>query len=128
MALIDTWGWVEYFQGSEAGAEFVPDIEGPDVATCALTFAELADLHARDGLPDLDARLAFIRSRGPVFAVSEAAARRAGATKWSQRRKRHDLGLLDAMIYETARENGLELVTGDKGFKGLPGVRFLGAR
>lgn len=126
--LVDTWAWVEYFQGSPAGARVRPVVEGPDAATSVLSLAELADLHARDRRPGLEARVTFIRSRGPVLEVSQRAAQQSGATKWQQRSKGHPMGLADAVIYETAREHGLELITGDKGFKGLAGVRFLDAR
>ncbi|MFO1533430.1 MAG: PIN domain-containing protein [Thermoplasmatota archaeon] len=125
---MDTWAWVEYFQGSPAGAQARKVIEGGQVATSILTLAELADLHERAGRPGLEERTQFIASRGPVLDVSPTAALRAGATKWAQRAKRHPMGLADAMIYETAREHGLELITGDAGFRGLPGVRLIEAR
>lgn len=125
MPLIDTWAWVEYFQGSPAGARIRPLIEGPDVSTSVLTIAELADIYEREGRPGLEERIAFIRSRGPILAMTHRAAREAGATKWRQRKDGHPLGLADAVIYETARENGLEVVTGDEGFIGLDGVKFV---
>lgn len=128
MPLVDTWVWVEYFQGSTAGRRVRPVVEGPEVFTSIITFAELSDLYGREGLPGLDERLMFIRSRGPVLATSQGAARAAGATKWAQRKKGHPLGLADALIYETARERGLDVVTGDPGFQGLPGVTMVGAR
>ena len=125
MPLIDTWAWTEYFLGSPMGAKGRQSIEGPDVATSILSIAELADLHARDARPGLEEKIAFIRSRGPVLEVSQRAAQQAGFVKWSQRRNGHGMGLADAMIYETAREHGLRVVTGDEGFKGLPDVDFL---
>lgn len=125
MPLFDTWAWVEYFQGSPEGAMLRPLIEKREVATCILSFAELSDLHARAARPGLEDRLLFIASRGPVHEVSHTAATRAGATKWSQRRNGHALGLGDAVIYEVAREHGLEIITGDPGFRGLPGVRLV---
>ncbi|HVL48130.1 MAG TPA: PIN domain-containing protein [Candidatus Thermoplasmatota archaeon] len=127
MDVLDTWAWVEYFQGSRAGARLRPLIEKGDVATCVLTFAELSDLHARADRPGLEARLAFIARRGPVLDVTREAAQRAGLTKWAQRAARQSLGLGDAIIYEVARENGCDLVTGDEGFRGLDGVRFVKA-
>jgi predicted nucleic acid-binding protein len=125
MPLLDTWAWVEYFQGSEAGSEVRKLVEHDEPATCILSFAELSDLHARAERPGVDGRLAFIASRGPVLDVSRQAAQRAGATKWAQRRKGHAMGLGDAVIYEVAREHDLEVVTGDEGFHGLEGVKFL---
>ena len=129
MPVLDTWVWLEYFGGSAAVAGVKSAVEGPDVATCVLTLAELSDVYGRDGRAAvLDDRIHFIHSRGPVLPVSEHGARKAGATKWNQRKRGHPLGLADAIIYETAREHGLELVTGDEGFKGLDGVRMVSAK
>jgi len=125
MPVLDTWAWVEYFQGSPAGARIREIVEGADVATSVLSLAELSDLYAREGRAGLAERIAFIRSRGLVLDVSQRSAEQAGATKWAQRKKGHPLGLADAIIYETARENAMDLVTGDEGFKGLPRVRFI---
>lgn len=123
--LLDTWAWMEYFLGSPLGAKVRPLVEKGDSATCILTFAELADLHERAGRPGIESRLDFIAARGPLLEVSRQAALRAGRTKWAQRRAGHPMGLGDAVIYEVAREHDLEVVTGDEGFVGLDGVRFL---
>lgn len=125
MPLLDTWAWVEYFQGSPQGARVRLVVEKGEAATCILSIAELSDLHARAKRPGLDERLAFIAGRGPILDVSRQAAARAGQTKWAQRAKGYALGLGDAIIYEVAREHDLELVTGDEGFRGLEGVRMI---
>jgi predicted nucleic acid-binding protein len=103
-------------------------VEGKDVHTSVLTLAEISDVYVRDGLPQLEERIRFIRSRGPILGISPAIAQRAASTKWMQRRSGKPLGLADALIYETANERGLELVTGDEGFQGLPGIQFIESR
>ena len=128
MPLIDTWAWTEYFLGTAAGAKVRPVIEGPDVATSIMSIAELTDSHARDPRPGLEDKLAFIRSRGPILDVSQRAAVEAATVKWSQRRKGHGMGLADALVYATAREHGLNVLTGDEGFTGLPGVDLFAAK
>lgn len=129
LPLLDTWAWLEYFAGSSADARLRSSIEGPDVSTSILTLAELSDVYERDGRTSVvHERIAFIRSRGAVLDLSSEAAVGAAGTKWRQRRAGHDMGIVDAMIYETAREHGLELVTGDEGFKGLDGVRMISAK
>ena len=72
--------------------------------------------------------VAWAAKSGPVLDVSQRAAQQAGFVKWSQRHNGHGMGLADAMIYETAREHGLRVVTGDEGFKGLPDVDMLASR
>ncbi|MEK6975351.1 MAG: PIN domain-containing protein [Candidatus Thermoplasmatota archaeon] len=128
MPLLDTWVWAAYFQGGPLAERLVPLVEGPGVATSILTLAELADIHERSTTPRLAENAAFIASRGPVLEISPQAALRAGGTKWRQRRARREMGIADAIIYETAREHGLELVTGDSGFKGLEGVRLISTK
>jgi predicted nucleic acid-binding protein len=124
MPLIDTWAWLEYFAGSKRES-LRHLVEGPGVATSILSIGELADVYARDGSPGLEDRIRFIKSRGSLLTVTEPILRRAAVTKWTQRRNGKGLGLIDAVIYETARDHGLEVVTGDPGFEGLPGVQII---
>ena len=63
MPLIDTWAWMEYFQGTKTGAKLRPIIEGPAVTTSVLTLAELCDIHVRYRRPGLDDRLSFVKGR-----------------------------------------------------------------
>lgn len=127
MLLLDTWAWVEYFKGTAHGARVGEVLAREDtVATSILTVAELGDLHFRDGRPALEERISFIASRGRLLEVTRAVAEKAGRTKWAQRRRKRAMGLGDAIIYETAQAEGLTVLTGDPGFKGLPGVEFLG--
>lgn len=128
MPLLDTWVWAAYFQGGAQAQRLMAIVEGPDIHTSILTLAELADVHERSKTPKLEDNAAFIAGRGPVLEVTHDIALRAGRTKWQQRRAGHHMGIADAIIYETAREHGLELVTGDEGFKGLDGVRMVSSK
>ena len=47
------------------------------------------------------------------------------ANKFRQRHKEKNLSIADCIGYVFAMKNGLAFVTGDKEFKGLPGVEFL---
>lgn len=128
MPLLDTWVWTAYFQGGPQAERLAAIVEGPDVATCMLTLAELSDIHERAGVKGLEENAGFIADRGPILEVTRHVAIRAGRTKWRQRRAGRGMGLADAIIYETAREHGLELVTGDEGFAGLDGVRMVATK
>lgn len=52
-----------------------------------------------------------------ILPLSRAVCEAAAAPRIAQR-----LASVDSLIYATAQENGLELVTRDKDFKGLPGA------
>lgn len=122
--LLDTWAWIEYFRGTDQRLR--RRIEYQDHATSVLTLAELSDRHHRSRWRGYDARAQFIEGTSRILEVSSTAASAAGRTKWSQRKRGHRMGLADAIIYETAREHGLTVLTGDPGFEGLKGVEFLG--
>jgi predicted nucleic acid-binding protein len=123
--LLDTWAWVEYFDGTPAGARVQRILESATVATSILSVAELSDLYTRRKSPTLDEKVEFVRGSGQLLDLDLRAVSKAGLTKWTQRARKHPMGLGNAVIYETARANGLTVVTGDPGFKGLPGVEFL---
>ena len=108
--IVDSFAWVEYFRGTDAGR----------------VVAELRDKYVREHLPDWSRDLAFIKEMTVLVPEDELIAVRAGETKNRMRTEgRRDFGLIDGIIYETAREADAILVTGDPHFRGVRGVRFL---
>lgn len=95
------------------------------MATSIITIAELSDLYHREGHEGLEERLEFIAASGPILDVTIPILVQAGRTKWTQRERKAPMGLADAIIYETARAHRRKVLTGEAGFKGLPGVTFL---
>ncbi|MGQ0535714.1 MAG: PIN domain-containing protein [Methanobacteriota archaeon] len=124
MYVLDSWVWMEYFRGTEKGARFRRLVESEEHATSVVTLAEIADHYARHGLPSHE-RLTYIGAVSAVLPVTLDVCDEAGRTKWKQRARGVPMGLLDAMIYETARGHDLVLLTGDEDFRGLAGVEFV---
>lgn len=127
MHLLDTWAWMAYFRGSSEGRRVQQLIDGGDTATSVVTLAELSDVFRREKRRDGDRRLAFVASTSRILDLTLPVAMAAGATKWDQRDRGAPMGMADALIYETARAQGLVVLTGDEGFRGLPDVEFLAA-
>ncbi len=68
----------------------------------------------------------FLRKSTALLPEDERIAVRAGETRSRMRSAgRKDFGLIDGIIYETARAVDAVLVTGDPHFRGVRGVRFL---
>lgn len=123
--LLDTWVWIEYFLGTDPGRRMTPLIESWNHATSILTVAELSDVYHRLGAPGIDDRLAFVQRSTEILPLDPSIAHRAGATKQRQRDAGRSIGLVDALIYETARAHGLTLLSGDLDFEGLDGVEMV---
>jgi len=124
--IVDSFAWVEYFRGTDAGRVVADEIEASAVGTPLVVVAELRDKYVREGLPDWSRDLAFIKEMTVLVPADELTAVRAGETKNRMRTEgRGDFRLIDGTIYETAREADAILVTGDPHFRGVRGVRFL---
>jgi predicted nucleic acid-binding protein len=123
--LLDTWCWMQYFQGKPLPGRVRELIDSGRSRTCMITFAEISDLYHREGRIDADRRIDFIASTSIIVDLDPMVCDGAGRTKWSQRKKKRAMSLADAMIYETAQQNELILLSGDPDFKGLDGVEFV---
>lgn len=124
--VLDSFAWVEYFRGTEAGETVTEELETMVVGTPLVVVAELRDKYVREGIPGWPQDLAFIKEVTALLPEDETIAVRAGETKNRMRSEgRRGFGLIDAIIYETARAVDAILVTGDPHFRGVRGVRNL---
>lgn len=124
--ILDSFAWVEYFRGTEAGRIVAEELEAAVVGTPLVVVAELRDKYVRERVTDWPRDLAFIKEATVLLPEDEAIAVRAGETKNRMRAEgRRDFGLIDGIIYETARSVNAMLVTGDPHFRDARGVRFL---
>jgi predicted nucleic acid-binding protein len=122
--LIDSWAWVEFFAGTRMGEEVRTYVmnEDQEIIISSINLAEIYRL-ALDRFDELTAekrRRAMI-SRCYLIPVDEEI-----AVLGARFRHERDWGLGDALIYATAIREGAEVLTGDRHFKGLSGVIFLG--
>ncbi len=121
MRLVDTSAWVEFLTGSELGvtlaAEF-PDRFEWLVPT--MVQLELAKWLTREAGEDKADRVIAFTETCVVVDLDTATALSA-----AELCAKHKLATADAIVYATALSHGADLLTCDRHFERLPGVRFV---
>jgi predicted nucleic acid-binding protein len=124
MRVVDTSAWVEWLIGSAVGhaveAE-LPDRERWIVPT--IVQYELARWLARESDEETAIQVTAFAQLCVVAALDTAIALSAADIAVRQR-----LAMADAIVYATVLEFGADLLTCDRHFDGLSGVRFLPKR
>ncbi len=122
--LFDTNAWIEFFDGTPKGAKVRELLKQERPAVATATLAEVTSWCLRRGFePQRFVRL--IEKNSSVLALTPYAASQAGEIHFRNKKIDNTFGMVDAMIYATALNYGLKLVTGDKHFEGKPGVVFV---
>jgi toxin FitB len=120
MNVVDSSGWIEYFQDNPRADLFAPAIE--DRARLLVPTISLFEVHRvlSRALPAgiVETCLDVMR-RARVLDLTD---RRAIAA--SEAATRHGLALANAAIYSMALEHGATLWTQDADYQGLPGVNY----
>ena len=121
--LLDSWCWIEYFNGTQLGKQVIPYLDdGKRVFISVISLAEVykfALLHRSE--KDSDKMVAQMLSSSFLIPVDATVA--LNAAQFNAKQK---LGLGDSIIYESAKAHKLKLVTGDPGFKNMNDVEYLG--
>ncbi len=119
--LVDTSAWIEWLIGTRAGALVAKEL--PPLAEWVvptIVQLELAKWLAREAGDDkADQVIAFTQT---CFVADLDTPIALAAADLCVRNK---LTTADAIVYATARAHGAELLTCDRHFEGLPGVRFV---
>ena len=124
--LLDTYAWIEYFIGSKNGEIVEELIKTGDVSTSVISISELSDKYYRNGLlSKWNKRFQFILNKSKILSLTLEIAKNSGLRKWNLRKKNKTFGLADAIIYETAIQYNLKIVTGDMHFEKLENILFL---
>jgi toxin FitB len=120
MNVVDSSGWIEFFQAGANGPLFKPVIEQRDdllVPTIALF--EVHKVLSRSLAADLVDRCLDVMRLGRVLDLTDA--RAIAASKVAHR---HGLALADAAMYSMAQELGATFWTQDVDYDGLSGVQY----
>jgi len=122
--LVDSWAWIEYFKGTEAGKKAKRVIEDLEevVIISTINLAEVYywilqfyDEKTAEEKRKVMKRRSFVCDVDEEIAVDAAKIKR--EKKW---------GLGDAIVYATAIRENAKVLTGDPDFKELDGVIFIG--
>jgi predicted nucleic acid-binding protein len=117
--VVDSYAWIEYFRGSEAGKKARGFIEGGKAAIATIAVAELREKYAREDWTYFDEDLLFITSSSAIVNLTKDIAVMAGETNVAMKAKMKGWGMADSITLATAQVAKAKVVTGDKHFKGL---------
>ena len=124
--LLDTYAWIEYFLGSKEGEIVKEYIEFGSISTSIISLAELSDKYYRENLfKEWNNRFKFIITKSKIINLTLDIVKKAGLSKLKLRKKDKTAGLADAIIYETAKQYDLKILTGDPHFEDLYNIIFL---
>jgi predicted nucleic acid-binding protein len=120
MRLVDTSAWIEWLTGSPLGLALAPELpERAEWLVPTMVQLELAKWLTREaGEARSDRVIAYTETC--VVADLDTAT----ALSVAELCRRHGLATADAIVYATAQAHGADLLTCDRHFEHLPGVRY----
>jgi len=121
--LLDSWCWIEYFNGTNLGKKVANYIDSDQ--TLFISVINLAEVY-KQGLikknrKDAEEMVNLMMSRCFLLAIEADTALNAAQLSFERK-----WGLGDSLIYATAKSHKLQLVSGDHHFKNEKDVVFVG--
>ena len=120
--IIDSYAWLEYFMGTEAGrkVKVIIDSEANEKLTPSICLAEIyAKILRTEDEKKAELRRAFIKSRSALVTLTEELAVEAAKIDVDMKKKVQGWGLADSIVLSTARNRNGKVATGDQHFRGL---------
>jgi predicted nucleic acid-binding protein len=125
--VVDSWAWVEYLRGSEAGRKIGERIsQGEELWTSVVSLTEIVSKYRREGLSEQTA-IEAIGSLSRLGVPDRVDAADAGRIHAEVRSKSPNFGLADSFVLQLARKVGAKVLTGDPHFEGLGEAEFVGS-
>jgi predicted nucleic acid-binding protein len=116
--VLDSFAWIEYFNGTIAGEKVQVFLENEFVVTPAIVVAELSEKYKRLNR-EFGSKYDFVRARSSIVPLEEELGRAAGELNFERKKRVKGWGIADSIILATARRSGSRVVTGDPHFKDL---------
>ncbi len=125
--IVDSYAWIEYFEGSKKGflVKEILENEANEILCSALTVSEIVsklERTERNSAQFFEALMAMSK----ILKIDENIARDAGKRHATIRKKVKNFGLADAFILTQGEKEGAKILSGDKHFKGMKNVIFIG--
>ena len=117
--VLDSFAWIEYFNGTSAGERVQGLMENGLAVTPAIVVAELSEKYRRLNR-EFGSKYDFVRARTSIIPLEEELARAAGELNFERRKRVKGWGMADSIVLATARRSGSKIATGDPHFKDLP--------
>lgn len=122
--LLDSYAWIEFFQGSEKGEKVGHFLESIKCFTSIVTLSEVMEWCLKNNRDHRD-RIERIKKFSKILNLNEEIVELAGKINFYNKKKVKGWGMLDSLIYASARLYNLKVLTGDKHFIELEGVEML---
>ena len=116
--VLDTFAWIEYFNGTSAGEKVQNFLETGLAVTPAIVVAELSEKHKRLNR-EFGPKYDFVKARTSIVPLEEELARVAGELNFERKKRVKGWGMADSIVLATARRSGSRIVTGDPHFRDL---------
>lgn len=124
--IIDSWAWIEYLNGSDAGRKVKQTIEDEsnEIFTHVVTLAEIISKVKRRG-GDVELAWNAVKTNSKISYVNESESKRAGLLHAKTKSTIPNFSLGDAFVLAAAREQDAKVLTGDPDFETITGVVLL---
>jgi len=125
--IIDTYGWVEYIDGSKKGEIVKKIIEDNNnkIITLECCVTELRIFCIKKNI-DFDKVFYLIKANSYIFPVLIDTWLEAAKIKAEIRKNRPGFGIIDALLIAKQKENNAKVISGDPHFKGLKNILYIG--
>ena len=122
--LLDSYAWIEFFQGSEKGEKVGKILETTKCFTSIVSISEIVEWCLRNSR-DPNERINRITRLSKILNLDETIVVLAGKINFKHKKFIKDWGMIDSLVYTTTRIYSLKVLTGDEHFKNLEGVEML---
>jgi predicted nucleic acid-binding protein len=116
--VLDSFAWIEYFNGTSAGEKVKGLLGTLLVMTPAIVVAELSEKYKRLDR-DFGPKYDFVKARTSVVPLEEELGRAAGEINFDRKKRVKGWGMADSIVLATGRRSGSKIVTGDPHFRDL---------
>ena len=117
--VVDSWAWVEYLEGSDAGRKAESAMsKSQELWTSVISLAEVVSKYRRRGLDD-EVAVRAITTLSKIGIPDLADAEEAGKIHAQFKPGSPNFGLADSFVLQLARKLGSKVLTGDPDFRKL---------
>ncbi len=123
--IIDSYGWIEYLEGSLAGEKINKIIKNcHEIYSLSISIAEVVSkVKRKNGNSEIAYNSIISNSR--LIELSPKMLKEAGLLHAETRKKIENFGLVDAMLIIIARNRDLKILTNDAHFKNFKEAIFI---
>ena len=118
--VVDSWAWMEYFEGSSVGKRIRDKIidERNEIFTHVVSIAEIIS-KVRRREKDVDTAWKAITTLSRIINLDEIDSKETGLLHAIIKSHNPNFGLADAFVLSAARKLEAKVLTGDPDFKGI---------